>query len=59
MTMGHTPDFENIKSRCGGKIIIITLAFHTRMAVLLRLCGLIIHSTRNQLIRRMILIKVD
>ncbi|KAK0234027.1 Metallo-dependent phosphatase-like protein [Armillaria fumosa] len=23
MIMGHTPDFENIKSRCGGKIIII------------------------------------
>lgn len=23
MVMGHTPDFENITSRCGGKIIII------------------------------------
>lgn len=23
MIMGHTPDFENITSRCGGKIVII------------------------------------
>lgn len=23
MIMGHTPDFANIKSRCGGKVIII------------------------------------
>ncbi len=33
MIMGHTPDFENITSRCGGKIIIIDTGKHSNNVV--------------------------